>query len=133
MRFYDVLKKQKRNAANRYQRRTSLRLLAVLLSFVLSVTLFPADWLTIPVQAAETQTAGTTLVKDGGEVTWDFKNQNAPIYTEQSDGSFSDGSLSVNASDSFKFHDATHGATVGDVYTCRSGRADDNQACCLWV
>ena len=112
MRFYDVLKKHKKNAANRYQRRTSLRLLAVLLSFVLSVTLFPADWPTISVQAAETQTAGTTLVTDGGEVTWDFRDAEAPIYTAQSDGSFSDGSLSV--SNNLGFNGTQHGMNVGD-------------------
>ena len=112
MRFYDVLKKQKKNAANRYQRRTSLRLLAVLLSFVFSVTLFPADWLTIPVQAAETQTAGTTLIKDGGEVTWDFRDAEAPIYTAQSDGS-----LSVTGT--FSLNSEGHGADInnGTVFT----------------
>lgn len=51
----------------------ALRILAVLLTFVLTVTLFPAEALVV-------QAAGNTIETDGEAVTWDFRDQNAAIY-----------------------------------------------------
>lgn len=84
----------------RTSHRKALRILAVLLTFVLTVTLFPAEALVV-------QAAGNTIETDGGAVTWDFRDQNAAIYQELHDGSLSvSGSLSHNGTQ--------HGADIGD-------------------
>lgn len=59
----------------RTSHRKALRILTVLLTFVLTVTLFPAEALVV-------QAAGNTIETDGGAVTWDFRDQNAAIYQE---------------------------------------------------
>ena len=84
----------------RTSHRKALRIFAVLLTFVLTVTLFPAEALVV-------QAAGSTIETDGGAVTWDFRDQNAAIYQELHDGSLSvSGSLSHNGTQ--------HGADIGD-------------------
>lgn len=84
----------------RTSHRKALRILTVLLTFVLTVTLFPAEALVV-------QVAGNTIETDGEAVTWDFRDQNAAIYQELHDGSLSvSGSLSHNGTQ--------HGADIGD-------------------
>ena len=85
----------------RTSHRKALRILAVLLTFVLTVTLFPAEALVV-------QAAGNTIETDGGAVTWDFRDQNAAIYQEPHE----DGSLSVSGS--LSYNGTQHGANIGD-------------------
>lgn len=81
----------------------ALRILAVLLTFVLTVTLFPAEALVV-------QAAGNTIETDGEAVTWDFRDQNAAIYQE----SHEDGSLSVEGTFSWHEQQPQHGANIGN-------------------
>ena len=101
-RIMDREKKQMCREPQMYRtsHRKALRIFAVLLTFVLTVTLFPAEALVV-------QAAGSTIETDGGAVTWDFRDQNAAIYQELHDGSLSvSGSLSHNGTQ--------HGADIGD-------------------
>ncbi len=85
--------------------RNPIRLLAVMLAMALVVTL-------TPYQAMTVQAEGTDLTTDGGSVTWDFTDRNAAIYTAETDGTYSDGALSVIGT--FSDHGDQHGANIGN-------------------
>lgn len=103
MKFCKHQTSSKNNLAVTNMRKKPLRLLAVLLAFILTITLCPTE--ALKVQAANS--SGNTIVKDGGAVTWDLKNSANPIYTNKVDGSLSvSGSISYNG--------GQHGANIGD-------------------
>lgn len=103
MKFCKHQTSNKNNLAVTNMRKKPLRLLAVLLAFILTITLCPTE--ALKVQAANS--SGNTIVKDGGAVTWDLKNSANPIYTNKVDGSLSvSGSISYNG--------GQHGANIGD-------------------
>lgn len=110
MKFCKHQTSNKNNLAVTNMRKKPLRLLAVLLAFILTITLCPTE--ALRVQAANS--SGNTIVKDGGAVTWDLKNSANPIYTNKVDGS-----LSVNGS--ISYNGGQHGANIGDgtVFTIR--------------
>ena len=76
-----------------------LRALAAALAVILAVAMFPVNYLTV-------HAAGTTLVTDGGAVTWDFEDGNAAIYGEP----HTDGSLSITGT--FGLNSGGHGADI---------------------
>ena len=110
MKFCKHQTSNKNNLAVTNMCKKPLRLLAVLLAFILTITLCPTE--ALKVQAANS--SGNTIVKDGGAVTWDFRNSANPIYTNKVDGS-----LSVNGS--ISYNGGQHGANIGDgtVFTIR--------------
>lgn len=104
LRFCKHQTSNKRNQAETNVHRKPLRLLAALLAFVLTVTLCPTE--ALRVQAEDS--SGNTIVKDGGEVTWDFrKSADDPIYTNRVDGSLS-------VSGTFSYNGGQHGANIGN-------------------
>lgn len=105
MKFCKHQTSNKNNLAVTNMRKKPLRLLAVLLAFILTITLCPTE--ALRVQAANS--SGNTIVKDGGAVTWNFTDGNAAIYQEPHE----DGSLSVTGP--FNLHtDPKHGAAIGN-------------------
>lgn len=111
MKFCKHQTSNKNNLAVTNMRKKPLRLLAVLLAFILTITLCPTE--ALRVQAEETN--DSHIIKtDGGAVTWDFRNSANPIYTNKVDGS-----LSVNGS--ISYNGGQHGANIGDgtVFTIR--------------
>lgn len=106
MKFCKHQTSSKNNLAVTNMRKKPLRLLAVLLAFILTITLCPTE--ALRVQAANS--SGNTIVKDGGAVTWDFTDGNAAIYQE----SHEDGSLSVTGNFSLYKQQPQHGANIGD-------------------
>lgn len=87
------------NSVKGKQSKRPLRFLAALLSLVLTVTLFPSEMMAVRAE-------GTTLVTDGGAVTWDFRDQSAAIY------SGADGSLRVEGE--ISYNGGQHGANIGN-------------------
>ncbi len=57
--------------------------------------------------AALAETGGNILETGGGAVTWEFRDQSAPIYTEHKDGSLS-------VSGTFSCNGPQHGANIGN-------------------
>lgn len=105
MKFCKHQTSNKNNLAVTNMRKKPLRLLAVLLAFILTITLCPTE--ALKVQAEDS--SGNTIVKDGGAVTWDFTDGNAAIYQD----AHKDGSLSVTGP--FALHtDPKHGAAIGN-------------------
>lgn len=105
MKFCKHQTSNKNNLAVTNMCKKPLRLLAVLLAFILTITLCPTE--ALKVQAANS--SGNTIVKDGGAVTWNFTDGNAAIYQEPHE----DGSLSVTGP--FNLHtDPKHGAAIGN-------------------
>lgn len=114
MKFCKHQTSNKNNLAVTNMRKKPLRLLAVLLAFILTITLCPTE--ALRVQAEETN--DSHIIKtDGGAVTWDFTDENAAIYQE----SKKDGSLSVTGNFSLYKQQPQHGANIGDgtVFTIR--------------
>lgn len=111
MKFCKHQTSSKNNLAVTNMRKKPLRLLAVLLAFILTITLCPTE--ALRVQAANS--SGNTIVKDGGAVTWNFTDGNAAIYQEP----YEDGSLSVTGPFSLNTDDPTHGAAIknGTVFS----------------
>ena len=84
----------------RNQKRKPLRFLAGLLSLVLALSLFPQGLSTV-------RAAGSVLETDGGKVTWNFEDADAPVYADRQDGSLSvEGTLALNS--------GGHGADIGN-------------------
>lgn len=107
MKFCKHQTSNKNNLAVTNMRKKPLRLLAVLLAFILTITLCPTE--ALRVQAEETN--DSHIIKtDGGAVTWDFTDENAAIYQE----SKKDGSLSVTGNFSLYKQQPQHGANIGD-------------------
>lgn len=107
MKFCKHQTSSKNNLAVTNMRKKPLRLLAVLLAFILTITLCPTE--ALRVQAEETN--DSHIIKtDGGAVTWDFTDENAAIYQE----SKKDGSLSVTGNFSLYKQQPQHGANIGD-------------------
>ena len=114
MKFCKHQTSNKNNLAVTNMCKKPLRLLAVLLAFILTITLCPTE--ALRVQAEETN--DSHIIKtDGGAVTWDFTDENAAIYQE----SKKDGSLSVTGNFSLYKQQPQHGANIGDgtVFTIR--------------
>ena len=106
MKFCKHQTSSKNNLAVTNMRKKPLRLLAVLLAFILTITLCPTE--ALKVQAEDNTNANNNITTDGGAVTWDFTDENAAIYQE-----LQDGSLSVSGT--FRLHtDPTHGAVIGN-------------------
>lgn len=88
------------NQKNVNPQKKSFRVLAFLLTFVLMVSLFPQEILSV-------QAAGNVLETDGEKITWNFEDSSAAIYTERQDGSLSaEGTLALNS--------GGHGADIGN-------------------
>lgn len=104
MKFCKHQTSNKNNLAVTNMRKKPLRLLAVLLAFILTITLCPTE--ALRVQAEETNDSHI-IETDGEAVTWDFRNSANPIYTNKVDGSLS-------VSGTFGWHDTQHGATIGN-------------------
>ncbi len=91
--------------------RNPIRLLAVMLAMALVVTLTPYQAMTVQAEGED-----HTLETDKGPVTWDFRDESAAIYTEDSEGNYNDGSLSVDRK-LYINGDNSHGAVIQDGTT----------------
>ena len=78
------------------------RLLAFVLTFALMINMMPPKLLIVKAE-------GSTLVTDGGKITWDFRDESSPVYT-----SGVDGSLSVQGTFTYDESKSQHGATIGN-------------------
>ena len=78
------------------------RLLAFVLTFALMINMMPPKLLIVKAE-------GSTLVTDGGKITWDFTNGSSPVYA-----SGVDGSLSVQGTFTYDESKSQHGATIGN-------------------